>query len=240
MAKKIIEVLFGEICGLNGDLYNIEYLKQIDDNIEVIKTSLFQKPAFLDKHVDLVYMGSLKESHYQYAINALKDYKEDIQIALEKGQLFLANGNSYEIFGQYIDDIKALGIFDYHAFTDFKLHHHSAVVAKFNDIEIYSFICTFSYVENIKEHFVDVIKGYGDYDDRSHEGIHYKNFIGTHIQGPLLVHNGEFTKYILKMMGIDKPLKYESTVNSVYQLRKEMFYKKNIEDGVYWPTRGGK
>ena len=57
---KKIEILYPEICNLYGDLYNIEYLTR-SNLIEVIRTSLKERPAFVDQDIDLVYMGTTTE-----------------------------------------------------------------------------------------------------------------------------------------------------------------------------------
>ena len=44
----------------------------------------------------------------------------------------------------------------------------------------------------------DVVKGIGSYIGSKKEGIHYKNFYGTYVIGPILVRNPELLKYLVK------------------------------------------
>ena len=46
-----IEVLFPEVANLYGDLSNIEYLKKcLNDDVEIIETSLNDEPAFVKQN----------------------------------------------------------------------------------------------------------------------------------------------------------------------------------------------
>ena len=83
-------------------MYNIKYLQETTDEIEVIKTSLTEKPKFLDEKIDMVYMAPMTEKSQELVINALKQYKEQIKQKIDDGQIFLVIGNALEIFGDYI------------------------------------------------------------------------------------------------------------------------------------------
>ena len=58
MAKMVIEVLYPEYNNLYGDRGNCEYLqkklKLAGYDVEVIETSLFDKPAFTDNQVEFL------------------------------------------------------------------------------------------------------------------------------------------------------------------------------------------
>ena len=42
-----IEVLFPELCNLNGDISNIKYLQKCMPEAEIIETAIEEKPAFV-------------------------------------------------------------------------------------------------------------------------------------------------------------------------------------------------
>ena len=82
-----IEVLFPEVANLNGDLSNIDYLKKcLNDDVEIIETSLNDKPAFAtQKDINLMYMGSMSEKAQEIVIEKLKPYVDKLdELEFEK------------------------------------------------------------------------------------------------------------------------------------------------------------
>ena len=113
-----IEILFPEISNIYGDLGNIMFLKKALPDAEFIETSLNTEPAFVKEEVDLVYLGSMTERSQEKVIKQLLPYKEKIKEDIEVGKAMLFTGNSFEIFGQYIESdngnkIEALRDFRY-------------------------------------------------------------------------------------------------------------------------------
>ena len=76
MSKIIIEVLYPEYNNLYGDRGNCEYLyKKLNSagyDVEIIETSLFQKPAFIDGQVDFLLIGPCQEKHQLVEIEHIK------------------------------------------------------------------------------------------------------------------------------------------------------------------------
>ncbi len=99
-----IEILFPEISNIYGDFGNIIYLKKCLPEAEFIETALNLKPAFLNENIDLVYMGSMTEKAQEKIIKQLAPYKEKIKEKIDVGTVMLFTGNSFEIFGQYIEN----------------------------------------------------------------------------------------------------------------------------------------
>ena len=111
-----IEVLFPEICNLYGDLANVRYLKECLPQVQVINTSLQEKPVFLSEPVDLVYMGTTTEQGQLLALEQLRFYREEIFARVEEGMNFLITGNAMELFGESIEEdgeevARGLGLF---------------------------------------------------------------------------------------------------------------------------------
>jgi hypothetical protein len=48
-----------------------------------------------------------------------------------------------------------------------------------------------------------------------------KNFFGTYSLGPDLIMNPNFTKYLLRLMGLKDDILYEKEVQEAYQYRLE-------------------
>ena len=224
---KTIEILFPEFCNLFGDISNMKYLKKCLPNAEFIETSLNDAPAFLNKDVDLIYMGPMTEKVQEKVINKLNPYKQKLEELIEKNVFFLVTGNSIEIFGKYIEKedgskIEGLNIFNIYSKRDMMNRHNSIFVGEYEDIELVGFKSqfTFCYGDNSNMYFAKVKKGIGLNPQSKLEGIMKNNFLGTYVIGPLLILNPQFTKKILIKMGIGNPqLAFEQDVTKAYEQR---------------------
>ncbi len=74
-----VEVLYPEVCNLFGNTYNIKYLEQSVEDIEIINTSLNDEPTFVKEDIDLVYMAPMTEKTQELVIEKLKPYTETIK-----------------------------------------------------------------------------------------------------------------------------------------------------------------
>lgn len=234
---KKIEMLFPEICNLFGNMYNIKYLQETSDEIEVIYTDLTTKPKFLDEEIDMVYMSPMTEKSQELVINALKPYKEEIKKKIEDRQIFLVIGNALEIFGDYIENedgskLDALGLTGLYAKRDMMHRYNSLFLGEFEDMKIEGFKSQFSmsYGNNSENYLFDTIRGDGINKETKYEGIKIKNFMGTYVLGPLLVVNPEFTKYILKLMKLDVDnVAFEEIANKCYDIRLKEFENPSVK-----------
>lgn len=234
---KKIEMLYPEVCNLFGNMYNIKYLQETTDEIEVIKTELTTKPRFLEEKIDMVYMAPMTEKSQELVIKALKSYKEQIKQKIEEGQIFLVIGNALEIFGDYIENedgskIEGLSITKLYAKKDMMNRYNSLYLGEFENIKIEGFKSQFSmsYGDNSQNFLFDTIRGDGINKESKYEGIRINNFMGTYVLGPLLVVNPEFTKYILKLMDIKvEKLAFEEVASKCYDIRLQEFENSNIK-----------
>ena len=110
-----IAYLYYDFLNLYGDSGNIKIishiLKQYKIKHEILYLSLNDKLEFAE--YDLVYIGSGTENNLLIALENLKKYQKDIKKYIESGKFMLVTGNSLDMFGKKIDDIKALDIFHY-------------------------------------------------------------------------------------------------------------------------------
>ena len=126
---KKIEVLYSEVCNLFGDVFNIKYLGRFDD-IEIIYTSLNEKPRFVDEKIDMIYISPMTEHTQELVIEKLKPYKKKILELVGKKVLFFLSGNALEIFGKYIENedgskVEGLGITSLYAKRDMMHRYNS-------------------------------------------------------------------------------------------------------------------
>lgn len=229
-----IEILFPEICNLYGESANVLYLKKCMPDATFYETSINDEIRFINEDINLVYIGSFPDENMELIINKLKKDKDKIKEKLDNNQVFLATGNSFEIFSNYIIDnekkIEGLNIFDFYVKKDYEKRHNSLFLGEFNGISIVGYKSQFSMSYNLKNNeFIKVKKGIGLNDNDQNEGIHYKNFYGTYLLGPFLIINPYFTKHLLKQIGYKKKLIFEDEIIDAYNYRlKELENDKTI------------
>lgn len=210
MAKMIIEVLYPEYNNLYGDRGNAEYLKKklalAGYDVEIIETSLYNEPAFVNNHVDFLLIGPCQEKHQLVEIVELKKYADAIKNRIDNGGIILATGNAFELFGMHIENDKGektecLGFYPHHAKQFSKLRYNDCSVGDFDGMEIVGFknLLSHSYGENPKS-FLNMKKGAGMNPDSKIEGVHDNNLFATYHTGPILPLNPQFTDYLIKLV----------------------------------------
>lgn len=209
MAKMVIEVLYPEYNNLYGDRGNAEYFKKkitlAGYDVEIIETSLYNEPAFVNGHVDFLLISPCQEKHQLVEIAELKKYADAIKNRIDNGGIILATGNAFEIFGQYIENDKGektecLGFYPYYAKQFSKLRYNDCSVGEFDGMQVVGFknLLSHSYGENQKP-FLNMKKGAGMNFDSKIEGVHDNNLFATYHTGPILPLNPQFTDYLIKL-----------------------------------------
>lgn len=234
-----IEILYSEICNLYGDYYNHIYLEKNLNDKTIYKTSLYDTPKFINEDIDLIYIGSASETNQLLIIEKLMPYKEKLKEMIENNKVIIATGNSFEIFGKYIYDetlkqeIPCLNIFDYYAKRDMNKRHNSLFLGEFNNFSVVGHKSQFSFIYGVNEDnmLFKLNRGTGNNKEQAYEGFKYKNFYGTYVLGPLLVFNPLFTKYIFKILNIDKKLIFEEEAMDAYKFRLKEFQDPKTEMG---------
>lgn len=246
MESKIrIEVLFPEIANLYGDLENIEYLKKSCPEIEIVHTHLTEKPEFMKRTPDLIYMGTLTENGQRLAVEKLSSYRDKLVEMIDEGVHFIVTGNALEVFGGEIKDVDGscdcgLRIIPTHAKRDMMNRFNSLYLGKFEDMDIVGYKSQFThswrYDDAPDGEFVSVFetkRGSGLNPDVTGEGIRKNNFIGTYVIGPLLVLNPPFAKWLLKEIGAgDVTLSFEKESMEAYEARVKEYSDPNT--GFYY------
>ncbi len=223
MKKFVIEVLYPEYNNLYGDRGNAEYLKKkltlAGYDVEILETSLFDEPKFINEKVDILLLGPCQEKHQLIEIETLKKYSEAIENRIENGGLILATGNAFEIFGDYIEDAKGekhdcLKFFPYYAKQFSRLRYNDCGVGEFEGMQITGFknLLSHSYGENPCS-FLTMKTGAGMNKETRIEGVHKNNLFATYHTGPILPLNPQFADYLIKLVDSDYvgvELKYET------------------------------
>jgi len=229
-----VEILFPEVCSLYGDLMNIEYLVRSCPEIQVVRTSLKETPAFVTRDdVSLIYMGTMTERAQELVIAALLPHKGRIMQLILDGTPFLITGNALEIFGKYIecDDgskIDCLGIFGTYAVRRMMQRYNSLYIGKFGEIDIVGFKSQFTHSYGDAEPLFETVRGDGLHPGTMAEGVRRNNFMATYVIGPLLILNPDLTVYILDLIGAKgcRPA-YEEAAYDVFRTRLREFSDPN-------------
>lgn len=232
-----IEFLFPEVANLYGEPFNVKYLQNSLNEVEVIETSLTDVPKFTQENIDMLYLGSMSEKSQEIVIRKLEEYKNELKDFIDKNKVVLLTGNALEVFGQYIEDesgnkIQGLGLFDTYAKRNMKSRFNTLFLGEFEaeeNIKIVGFKSTFSFsfTNNEKNYLFKSIRGCGLNKQSTLEGVRINNCFGTYLIGPLLVLNPFFTKYIMTLLGEENPtLQFEDKMMDCYNKRLEVFEKK--------------
>lgn len=176
--------LYGEI----GNLKVIEYqLKKQKINVTIDKLSLNDKIEF--EKYDLIYIGSGTKKSTLLVLEDLKKYKQQVKEYIENNKFMLVTGNSINVFSKKIGDTEALNIFDFNI-----SYSNARLVGDVILDNIIGFQNRDTLIENNNNPIFN----------NSEIGIHYKNFYGTYIIGPLLIKNPNFSQKFIKNLIISK------------------------------------
>lgn len=219
--------LYYDLLNLYGENGNVKLLKkQLEDQgIKVTVKFLTIDDELNFNDYDLVYIGMGTEEHQALALKHLRKYKDQIKEMIEEGKFFIVTGNAIELFGKQIitkedKKLRGLNIFHYEAKQeDFRIVDEALFQCEFTKKYILGFQNQRSVLLGNEYPLFRVISGTGSYPNASSEGIHYKNFYGTYLVGPVLVRNPEFTRYLLRKM--------ISTKNNRFQMKKFNFIVEN-------------
>lgn len=204
--KITIAHLYYDLCNLYGESGNVKALKyQLESQgIDVTVKFLTVNDKLDFDSYDVVYMGMGTEENQKLALKHLLPYKKEIQKSIEKKKFFLFTGNAIELLGSSLLDLsgkkwKTLNIFSYESKEEnFRMVDEALFTCSFLKKPILAFQNQGSVTKNIETPLFEVVSGIGSYPKSTTEGIHYKNFYGTYLIGPILVRNPEFLEYFVK------------------------------------------
>lgn len=192
--------LYYDLLNLYGENGNIIVLKRTlkEQGIKVNLKLLSLEDDFNFNEYDFVYIGTGTENNQLIALNHLKKYTKDIKKYIEEKKVFLATGNSIEMFGKSIDNIKGLNIFKYNV-ESLSNRLVTETLLKNDNFTLIGFQNQSKNIINNPEPWFTVLKG-----DQLNTSINYNNFYGTYLIGPLLVRNPHFLEFLVKQTIINK------------------------------------
>lgn len=200
--------LFADLCNLYGDYGNVCALKRAlenkGQNVEIEYQSI--DDAIDISGADFVFIGSATERNQKVALDYLQSYKDNIKTALDNGTVILATGNSFEIFGQSVTDCdgtkhEGLSFFSYETVEGKeRIVTDSLCDTSLCGGDIIGFVNKASLTTGATSPLFDVKQGSGNGKDDSQEGVHYGNFYGTHLIGPVLIRNPQLCEYFADIL----------------------------------------
>lgn len=226
-----IEILFSEVCNLNGDYQNVEYLRQTLPEADFVFTSLTQDPDFANNRPDMVYMGTMTEAIQRRVIDKLMPYKARIEALIDDGVVFLMTGNACDVFCKSIDYVtekirkEGLGLFEMAVKCDHFNRYNGKFIGEVDGITVIGFRSQFSmmYGDNSGSFFGKNQRSIGMNPGTELEGIRRKNFFGTNVQGPILPLNPLFCEHLIALAGGEATAAHKEAAMTAYQIRlKEM------------------
>ena len=226
-----IEFLFSEVCNLNGDFQNVEYLRQTLPEAEFIFTELSGQPYFAENRPDMVYMGTMTEAIQRRVIDKLMPLKERISALIDDGVVFLMTGNACDVFCKSIDYVTektqkdGLGLFDLTVKCDHFNRYNGKFMGEVDGITVIGFRSQFSIMQgdNSSFFFGKNRRAMGMNPGTDLEGVRRKNFFGTNVQGPILALNPLFCEHLIRLAGGDAVAAHKEAAVKAYEIRlKEM------------------
>ena len=200
--------LFADLCNLYGDYGNVCALKRSLENkwqnVEIEYQSIDDEIDV--SGADFVFIGSATERNQKVALEYLQSYKDNIKTALDNGTVILATGNSFEIFGQSVTDCdgikhEGLSFFPYETVEGKeRIVTDSLCTTLLCGGDIIGFVNKASLTTGATSPLFDVKQGSGNSKDDNKEGVHYGNFYGTHLIGPVLIRNPQLCEYFADML----------------------------------------
>lgn len=212
---------------LYGDRGNYEYLQTAFPEADFVFTEINQRPHFADHPVDLIYIGPMSEKNLAQVTEHLLPHRLRLQELIEGGTWFLIINSALEIFGHTLElasgeRLPTLDLLPFATRRNMKDRHDSTVAGQFRGDWILGYDARFTeQTGNETMPFFRVERGHGFNRNSDLEGIHYKNFIGTNLMGPILVMNPPLTRWIRQELTGRTGLPYEPYLTAAYEVRKD-------------------
>lgn len=208
--------LYYDIMNLYGEYGNVSalvrYLKEQGAEVSVDRLTVGDTPDFCS--YDLVYIGSGTERKQLFVLEDIRRHAESIKNALDAGVIFLATGNSFELFGKTLtaadgtvhDGLSLFGL----TVTLGEKRILGDVIYRSDICEkpFVGFINRASVITGVKHPLFTVVHGIGNSENDNSEGICEGSFYGTHLTGPCLVKNPHMAEYFVRLLDAKKALPF--------------------------------
>ena len=229
--------LYHDLMNLYGDNGNIRVLERYlrDQGCEVKTDRRSLNDVFDLRDYDFIYCGCGTERNRNEALKDLLKHQNELAESYEKGTVILFTGISWQMLGKHIvtaenQKLDGIGLFDFTVTEQSKKRYTGDVLSRtdmFEEIFV-GFINRCSRVEGLDEPFMKIEKVIGNIPDKT-DGIHRKNLFGISLNGPVLVKNPHFARYIVRLLVKDyhemdyynERKSYETTIHELTEDREK-------------------
>ena len=223
--------LYYDLMNLYGENGNMRILlKHLEDQKVEVKLSFLTIGDEIDFNTyDLVYMGTGSEINQKLVLQDLMKYKSEVKSAIDSNKFFLVTGNSIELFGNHIIDLKenkidCLACFDFYTKeTEFRIVGEQVYESALITQPIVGFQNRSGAMFDIENGPFKVKSGTGFKPKSEYEGIISNNFIATYLIGPILVRNPYFTEYLVKQLLDSNNIAYKKCLQGTEYKAYEAF-----------------
>lgn len=221
--------LYYDLMNLYGENGNIlalsEAFKRQGAKVTVDNLTKGSKIDF--NKYDIYYIGMGTEDNQEIVREDILRYKTEIKKVFKK-KVWIATGNSYELFGKNINGNECLGLFNFTSKTvRNRIVKEQVYETYLTTSPVIGFQNRGSINDNEENHLFKVIDGNADNRDSIYEGIHIDNFYGTYTVGPLLIRNPHLLDKIVKDYFEAHQTAYKEIKNT-YEYKAYEEYLKNF------------
>lgn len=201
--------LYPDLMNLYGDSGNLRALaRRLADQGETAAIHCAAPGDRLSfEGYDFLYMGSGTERSQKAALAALRPYAGVLMEAMERGVHALFTGNSASLLGREIVDAEGnscsgLGLLDFVSREQRDTRYTGDAIFRHRSLSepLVGFVNKCEDWEGDVPPLFQTVMGRGNRADTVDEGFWQKNFLGTHLIGPVLVKNPHFHNWLLRSL----------------------------------------
>ncbi len=202
--------LYYDIMNLYGEAGNMRVLERHlrDQGLDITVVGKTLGDALDFSQYDFIYAGSGTERSQKVVLHHLLEFRDSLAQAIQRGVPVLFTGNSFEMLGSSITDAKgtqhqALGILPFTTTEQSRTRFVTDAIASCELVEapVVGFVNKCSSCEGIETPLFRLSMGCGNTSHTQEEGLHYRNVLGTHLIGPLLVKNPALMEWMVQRIG---------------------------------------
>lgn len=199
--------LYPDAMSLYGEYANVMVLRRHLEAMGVsvaVETALFEDTPGFDR-ADFVYMGAGTERTQKAALSALLPHKDALKAAIDRGAIVLFTGNAMEMLGASVTDAAGkvwpcLGLAGFTTVEGDRRDPEDAVAhTALWDSPVVGFMNKCSVTRGVASPlFGRLSLGFGNEGAGGPEGYVDGDVFATHLTGPVLVKNPDFTDFLIR------------------------------------------
>lgn len=201
--------LYPELMSLYGEYANLavlrRHLEALGVTVEETAVSCDDAPDF--SGADMIYMGAGTERSQKYVLSLLLDHAGELQAAVNRGALVLFTGSAMEVLGASVTDAKGkvwqgLGLAEYTTVETEKRTPVDVIASPaLWDSPVVGFMNKCSTTSGVTTPLFSALPlGFGNDQEHGAEGYVSGNVFATHMTGPVLVKNPDFTDLLIRRL----------------------------------------